>query len=131
VDPFQRKVHEIQVGNHIRDWYRWCDCDCFDHVTLGELNGQVQDLWVDDEGLLREPQYPMWKWEDYSNPLCGYGLINASDGPETIATIMPVRFAEEKIDWEPWEHRIDPANYFDQLSRLYLQTGIGKTETHT
>jgi hypothetical protein len=135
VDPFQRKVHVVDPGEHIADWHKYCDCLCFDHVCLGEHFGQVQDLWVDDEGLLKNEPYPMWVWENITEPglvkhtpkLCGYGLINASIGPETIATKMEPEYALNKIRWEPWEERLDPKNYFDQLSRLYF-FGTGKSE---
>jgi hypothetical protein len=122
-------VHVVEIGEHIRDWHKWCDCDLFDHVGLGEHFGQTQDLWVDDCGLLREPPYPLWKWADYQHPLPGYGLINASIGPDTIATIMPPEYAQKQILWEPWEHRLDPKDYFEQLSRIYMM-GSGKSQIH-
>ena len=135
VDPFQREVHQLEIGEHIQEWHKWCDCDLFDHVCLGEHCGQIQDLWVDDEGLLRQPIYPMFKWEnDLAMPisqggLAGYGLITASVGPETIATVMPTEYAEQRIMWEVnWEHRLKPENYFDQLSRVYLGFGKGKSK---
>jgi len=87
----------------------------------------MQDMWVDDEGLLREPRYPMFRWEWYHQPLAGYGLINASVGPETVATQMPAEFVQEHIYWEPWEKRLDPKDYFEQLSRLYM-VGSGKSQ---
>jgi hypothetical protein len=122
-------VHTIEVGNHIGSWHKWCDCHCFDHLALGIHFGQMQDMWVDDEGLLREPRYPMFKWTDYHQPLAGYGLINASVGPETVATVMLADYAEDHILWEQWEDRLDPKGYFDQLSRIYM-IGSGKSQIH-
>lgn len=122
IDPFQKRVHEIQVGDHIKDWHKWCDCQLFDHAYIGTHQGQRQDIWVDDEGLNRYPMYPTFKWTDRQDPLIGYGLLLATtaDG-ESVSTRMPIEHALAHIQWEKWEDRLKPEDFFDQLTRLYFK----------
>ena len=121
VDPFQHKIHEVNLDPGIQNWYKLCDCDCFDHCYLGTFAGARHDAFVDDEGLLKEPTYPLWHWHNYPNPLPGYGLITACDDlGVTIPARMTVEFVLEHISWELWEARLNAADYFDQLSRIYL-----------
>lgn len=129
IDPFQRKVHEIEVGNHIEDWHKWCDCELFDVARLGKIGtpGLEYDIWVDDEGLLREPNYPHFQWLRYYNELAGYGLLLCSNSSgESISTDLPLEIAQRAIVWEQWERRLDPKDYFEQLSRIYLPGSFGK-----
>lgn len=121
IDPFQRKIHPLDISKEIKDWYKWCDCDCFDHAYIGVHSGRRHDIFVDDEGLLKEPHYPVFQWKDYSNPLVGYGLITACDsGGNAVDTPMIPEYAERCITWELWEGRLKAEDYFEQISRIYF-----------
>lgn len=123
IDPFQRKVHWVNVQNDINDWHRLMDCQTLDVVQLD--HPQDTDIWVDDEGLLREPPYPFFKWAGYNENLCGYGLVLCHNGPESTSVRISPDEAASLIQWEPWESRLPPEPYFDQLSRLYLDRWEG------
>lgn len=124
IDPFQRKIHPLEIQKGINNWYQWCDCECFDHAYLGNHCGLRHDAFVDDNGLLREPTYPLWFWYDRTDPLAGYGLVTACDGGgETIDATMPVEYVEKRVAWELWEARLKAEDYFEQMTRLYLPGG--------
>lgn len=124
IDPFQKRIHEIEVGEHVTDWYKWCDCDCFDVAYCGAHFGQRQDIWVDDNGMNRYPMYPCFKWKGRHDPLVGYGLLMATTPHgDSISTLMPISYAFEHVEWEKWEGRLNPPDFFEQLSRLYYFKG--------
>ena len=120
IDPFQMKVHEVWIGQHIQDWHKWCDCECFDRAYIGVHLGQRQDIWVDDMGFMRNPTYPLFVWKQRQDPLAGYGLVLAELGENSISTLMTPDYAQHFIKWEFWEVRLKADQYFDQLSRIYL-----------
>src|ERR1700757_4050395 len=136
VDPFQKRVHQIEIENNINDWHKVLDCDILDHVLLGEYAGLPIDGWVDDEGLLREPNYPYWIWVGYRNQLCGYGLINSSNNQgKSISSNLSLSYCLAHCQYEEWERRLDPEKYLDQMTRIYAfrwegRFGIGSTEIH-
>lgn len=136
VDPFQKRVHPIEIENDIHAWHKILECDCFDHAVLGEYGGCPIDVFVDDEGLLREPNYPHWYWLGYHNELCGYGLINSSNSQgESISSNLNLQYCMAHAHFEDWEERLDPEKYLDQMTRIYQfqwkgTFGLGSTEIH-
>jgi hypothetical protein len=126
IDPYQKQVHDVIVKNDIHDWHKMLDTEILDVAHAGMYQGLPIDIWVDDEGLLHDPHPPLFRWLDYPNVLAGYGLILSSDNAgESISTNIPRADLGRLIRFEEWERRLDPANYFDQLSRIYPfhQTG--------
>jgi hypothetical protein len=115
-------VHEIETTDDITDWHKLLDCDTLD---VARVEREV-DIWVDDNGLLRQPYYPIFYYIGYQNPLCGYGLALSSSGPETISLERPPGFFQMKIHFEEWEKRLNPNDYFEQMSRVYPVRHIGK-----
>lgn len=119
IDPYQRKVHSLEVAHDLHAWHTLLQCDCLDVAHVGTLpNGRYVDCWVDDEGLLREPVPPMFKLGNYD--LAGYGLVlecNPSDG-ESHGVSFDTRWFVGKLGFEEWERRLDKRDYFEQLSRI-------------
>lgn len=123
-------MHQVQVEDKIEAWHKLLDCDCLDvaHVEEG------LDIWVDDYGLSREPDiYPMFQWRGYAENLAGYGLMlcHNMQGESTSVSLEAIP-AEAMLKWEEWERRLNPEDYFDQLSRIYPNTygtyGLGAKE---
>ena len=128
IDPFQRRVHELAVSKDLSEWHKLLDCDFMDRVAIGLVNNQPVDIWVNESGLVTEPFYPIWNWVGipriYPNPICGYGLMLSHDaGGESTPTDLRAEFVMAQVVFEPWEGRLDPETYFDQLTRIYFTTG--------
>ena len=52
IDPYLKKVTNVKVKNDLKDFYRVLDCSMVEVVSFGDVN----DLWVDEEGLLKRDQ---------------------------------------------------------------------------
>lgn len=135
IDPFQKTVRPMEIENNIDEWHKVLDCQIYTHVMLGKHRDKPIDLWVDDEGLLRQPNYPYFYWIGYHEPLCGYGMINSSTGPESISSNLSLQYVATRVQFENWEERLNPEDYFEQMTKIYPVTeigefGIGSTEVH-
>ena len=54
IDPFTKKVTNVNVGtdNTLQDMYKHIGCSMVEVVSFGDVN----DLWIDEEGLLKRDQ---------------------------------------------------------------------------
>jgi hypothetical protein len=118
IDPFQRKLHDLEVGHDLGEWYRALRCDCVDVVHVGQAsNGHAVDIWVDDEGLLRSEPWPLFKIG--RSTLAGYGLVLESDNQgQSRGVTFPKSYFNGRIFFESWEQRLDPAKYLDEMTRV-------------
>lgn len=118
IDPFQRKLHEVEVDNDLRSWYSALRCDCVDVVCVGQApNGHRIDVWVDDEGLLPDEPRPMFRIGQ--STLAGYGLVLESDSQgNSCGVSFPRSYFYGKIFFEAWEKRLDPEKYLDEMTRV-------------
>ncbi len=100
------------------------NAECVSRFKRGSL-----DVWVDNEGFLREEPFPCF--HVYKSPniggkqmkLCGYGLVLAADGNgETYS--LTTSFKPEDFDqmtslcFERWKDRLDPNEHMDELLRI-------------
>jgi len=118
IDPFQRRVHTLEIEHSLRAWYEALMCQCVDVVCVGRTEaGRRVDVWVDDEGLLRQPCWPCFKIGKAE--LCGYGLVLECDGGgESQGVTFGPEWLVGKLAFEVWEKRLNPADYFSQLTRV-------------
>jgi hypothetical protein len=122
IDPYQKKIHEVEVSNDLQSWYDLLRCELVDRVEVhrNPQGDRAIDVWIDDEGLLREPTPPMFKVHGYPQPLAGYGLVlsaNLATG-ESISCTLGASHLSGWISWEPWERRLNPQGYFEELTRV-------------
>jgi len=47
------KGFELVEANGLNDYYKYLECDCID-ITTAMVNGNVVNIIVDDEGLMKE-----------------------------------------------------------------------------
>jgi hypothetical protein len=122
IDPYQRKIHEIQISHDLKAWYEVLECDCVDRAEI-QRNPQgtrAIDIWVDDTGLIDEPVKPTFRLRGREYPLAGYGLVlgaNLTNGKSIDCPLCAEKLAPA-IMWEEWESRLNPADYFAQLTRV-------------
>jgi hypothetical protein len=76
IDPAACTVTEVAHTDDFRQIYTLIGADCFTAVTAYE-NGD--SIYVDDEGLLRNPRPPMFLHRNYPDPLAGKGLVLGCD----------------------------------------------------
>jgi hypothetical protein len=120
IDPFKQTVAAIQLQSSLAVWYRILDCEYVETVRAGRYDELSIDIWIDDSGLLREPIYPQFRVGPL--PLAGYGLVLASDSAgDTVGLpeeLTVARFcAISKLAFEPYQKRVEPGMYVEQLTR--------------
>ena len=77
------------------------DCTTFDVVMLSDAD----DLFVDDEGLLKDNRYFSWSGRNFA----GKGLILGHDDEgETIATTYDLQEVVDRVEWLPEGHQEVP-----------------------
>lgn len=101
IKPDQRDQNPIEVIDYdgeFKSIYKLISTEdhevsCFDCVTLDDKH----TLFVDDEGLLRNPQHFMI-WRDYPQPLAGRGLILGYDEEgESVACDLTEKWVRENM----------------------------------
>ncbi len=93
IDAVKQEVREETLTEPtLKAFYKLIGCQLVDLVRIDDQN----DLWVDDEGLLHNPEN-FFIYGD-SSPLAGNGVITANDGGgHTIATTMSVEDVKAKV----------------------------------
>src|SRR5262245_63147417 len=95
IDPIPETITEIEFNRDYRHIYTLLS-DQEHNVAVGDFNIvritgdhlHGDDIYVDGEGLLKEPRY-FFMWRGYPTPLAGRGLIIAHNGEgESIATTL-------------------------------------------
>ncbi len=75
IDPLAQQISQVWINTADRhgltDMYKVLDCDMVEPVYL---NAEEDTLWVDEEGLLKNPQY-FFYIEGLHQPMAGRGLV--------------------------------------------------------
>lgn len=116
INPWKKTIEEVQVEPGIHAWHKLLQCDCLDVASVGMAAGKRIDCWVDDEGLLKEPQAPFFKLAIYPQPLCGYALVLATDAAGDSVSIpecltLKTFVLRNRLQFEAWEERMEPIDY--------------------
>ena len=84
IDPFLKKLTNVNVRteNTLQDMYKHIGCSMVEVVSFGDVN----DLWVDEEGLLKRDQR-FFKVSDL--PIISAILNN--EGPPPVPVIVNLR----------------------------------------
>ncbi len=100
IDPFLKKVTNVKVKNDLKDFYRHLDCNMVEVVSFGDVN----DLWVDEEGLLKNDQR-FFKVSDL--PFNHHGVIVGSalllkcgDSGGCESTTLSIEDVLPRISWD-------------------------------
>jgi len=102
INPFDETVKEVNIlGNSIEEIYLLTECNTFDVVALSGTD----DLYVDDEGLLKDNRY----FTIYGKPIAGKSLIMGHDDEgNSISTTLSLQEIEDVVKWLPEGHRETP-----------------------
>ena len=70
---------DVTVGHDLKNFYELLECDLFDVVRC-EIGGERYDIYVDDEGLLKDEPFPVASCQNVDDyVLFGNALIFRSD----------------------------------------------------
>jgi hypothetical protein len=100
IDPFLKKVTTVKVENDLKDFYRHIGCSMVEVVSFGDVN----DLWVDEEGLLKRDQR-FFKVSDL--PFGHHGvivgralLLKCGDTGSCESTTLSIEDVLPRISWD-------------------------------
>jgi peptidoglycan hydrolase-like protein with peptidoglycan-binding domain len=123
VDPFKQGIFSVHLRpDSAPDVAGLLDCRYIEAVKLLIAGQPVQIIWIDEEGLLRQPfVYPQFRCQGANggNPLAGYGLITGISPTGTMENVASFSFAP-LLFFEEWEKRIPTDSVISQLLRIYL-----------
>jgi hypothetical protein len=95
IDVIKKDVYEVEIPKGLNGIYEQLDCEL---ITLPVILENEDGLYIDDEGLLREPedQYGAFMFSDYpSQPLFGHGLIigcdDTGDQANALSTVENIK----------------------------------------
>jgi len=97
IDPKARTVTKIDSPLRSRDLRKLLQCSTFDVVRLGVHD----DLFVDDEGMLRNPS-AFFRIRGYGAAIAGRAVLcrHDSDGHSAPAT-WPLKLVRSLVSFEP------------------------------
>lgn len=75
IDPINKKVTEVEFEHSLDEIYKLINCDTFAVPFIFSNN---DSLFVDDEGLLKDPEH-FFMISEYGRPIAGMGLILGTD----------------------------------------------------
>ncbi len=112
INPFDETIKEVSILGNAKDVYLLTDCTRFDVVSITPN----EDMYVDDEGLLKNNQRYF--------TLLGTGLVNFAgkalllshnDEGETTSTTWTLQQVENMVKFLPDGHREEPYMEFRVL----------------
>ena len=102
IDPFLKKVTNVNVGtdNTLQDMYKHIGCSMVEVLSFGDVN----DLWVDEEGLLKRDQR-FFKVHNlpfgHHGVIAGRGLLlKCGDTGGTESTTLDIEEVMPRISWD-------------------------------
>ena len=104
IDPFLKKLTNVNVktDNTLHDMYKHIGCSLVEVVSFGDVN----DLWVDEEGLLKPTgEQRFFKVSNlpylHNGVIAGRGLILGSTREgETISSSLTIEEVTPRISWD-------------------------------
>lgn len=96
IDPFTRKVKEIQTKAIVDDLYKILQVELITVANLGDGHAMI----LDDEGFLQpKEKQAYFALKGADQPFAGRGLILADEGGENRDATLPLSVVERKVVW--------------------------------
>ena len=130
IDPFLKKVNTVKVENDLKDFYRHIGCSMVEIVNLTQYidNTYVQDIWVDEEGLLKNDQR---FFKVHNLPFGHHGVIagkalmlKCGDEGGTESTTLDIHEVTPRISWD-FEHN---AKIYNSETGLFTSVEVIKSD---
>jgi len=105
IDVKTQEVKEVEHDGEIQNIYNLIDCRAFDIVRIDDVN----DIFVDDEGILKDNLYFEYSVNDRVFQLAGSGLVlGYNKKGETIGTTLTVEDVKGKVNFLPEGFKVEP-----------------------
>lgn len=120
IDPEAKTITEVEYTGDYKNIYEHIGADCFTAVGIDHYENEDREtIFVDDEGLYREPQY-FFIWQGYDQPLAGKGLILGTNAEgESVATSYGLDYVKSMVRFVDVE-----LSHFEEVSGTTNWHGI-------
>ena len=126
LDPYVKKLTKVNVGtdNTLQDMYKHIGCNLVEVVSFGDVN----DLWVDEEGLLKRDQ----SFFKVSNlPFGHHGvivgralLLKCGDSGGCESTTLSIEDVLPRISWDFTHNN----KFYDSETGLFTEVEFDTSE---
>ncbi len=94
IDSERQEIKDVDYDGDYKNICKMIKCDIF---TIALILENEDSICVDDEGLLKDEAY-LFKFEGYSSPLAGLGLILGTDSEgESISVKSSLEDIKNKV----------------------------------
>lgn len=125
IDPFQKQISEIEYSGIYQDIYSLLDIDLFTVVTI---TGDRDAIFVDDEGLLKDPEKQSFFYVSHESGilhghvmLAGKGLVlGCNNDGESVEPKITIELLKERIHWAmPSEAMMEAEKLLSESGKVY------------
>ena len=105
IDVIDQEVKEVEHDNTLQNIYDLINCRTFDLVMIDTVN----NIFVDDEGILKDNLYFEYSGSENVFKLAGNGLIlGVNDEGNSISPTLTVEDVKGKVSFLPEGFKIEP-----------------------
>ena len=105
IDVKTQEIKEVEHDGEIQNIYNLIDCRAFDLVRIDDVNS----IFVDDEGILKDNLYFEYSVSDRVFQLAGNGLIlGVDDEGDSVEPTLTVEDVEGKVNFLPEGFKVEP-----------------------
>jgi len=105
IDVITQEVKEVEHDNTLQNIYGLIDCRVFDVVRIDDVNS----IFVDDEGILKDNLYFQYSGSNGIFQLAGNGLIlGVDDEGNSISPTLTVEDVKSKVNFLPEGFKVEP-----------------------
>ena len=112
INPFDETIKEVNISGNIEDIYLLTECNLFDIVSITPN----EDMYIDDEGLLKNNQRYFTLLGTGLNNFAGKALLlSHNDEGETTSTNWTLQQVKNMVKFLPEGHKETPYMEFRVL----------------
>ena len=105
IDVKTQEIKEVEHDDTLQNIYDLIDCRAFDLVRIDDVNS----IFVDDEGILKDNLYFEYSVSDRVFQLAGNGLVlGVDDEGNSTSPTLTIENVKGKVRFLPEGFKIDP-----------------------
>ena len=105
IDVKNQEIKEVEHDNTLQNIYDLVDCRVFDAVKVDDVN----NIFVDDEGILKDNLYFEYSGSENVFKLAGNGLVlGVDDEGNSISPTLTIEDVKGKVNFLPEGFKIEP-----------------------
>jgi len=105
IDVKTQEIKEVEHDDTLQNIYDLIDCRAFDLVRIDDVNS----IFVDDEGILKDNLYFEYSVSDRVFQLAGNGVVLGVDNKgNSISATLTVEDVEGKVNFLPEGFKVEP-----------------------